>query len=489
MQNDQPLAPRTDYAILALLMAGTALLSWAVLQHQSLRLDEAQSLWQTSHSFRRILHIVSEDVHVPFYHLLLGLWQRTVGSSVYSGRILSLTFFVASIPAMYLLGKTAYTRSIGLFAAGLVALSPFLNWYGSEIRMYSLLTLVTILHQYAFVTFTQPHTMPKRWLFFLTSIIGLGTHYFFGLILLVEAGAAVWYWKQFDRTTRRALGGTAAALAALALPWIWYVLRNGGGSNTAPVLTAPTLISVYNALAQFLFGYQEDHINTLLIALWPLATLLAFIALQHRGRSRATTWYILACACIPFACAFIVSIALKPVFVTRYLIVTTPAVYLLLAALLWTYPRALRRIGATLLVLIMAGTLAHQTYSRTTPAKEEYAGAAQYLEQHAHAQDAALVTAPFTIYPLEYYYRGAAKLGTIPDWDRSVFGPIPTFSVEGLEAQLNTLKKDHRNVWVVMSYDQGYAEQIRSYLDEHFPRIATEQFSAGLALYGYALQR
>jgi uncharacterized membrane protein len=59
----------------------------------SLRLDEAQSLWQTSRSPGQILAIVAEDVHVPLYHELLRLWRVVVGDRVIAARALSLLLY------------------------------------------------------------------------------------------------------------------------------------------------------------------------------------------------------------------------------------------------------------------------------------------------------------------------------------------------------------------------------------------------------------
>jgi mannosyltransferase len=46
----------------------------------------------------------------------------------------------------------SHTRArLDLFAALLFAVSPFMNWYGSEIRMYTLFTFLAIANQYFFM--------------------------------------------------------------------------------------------------------------------------------------------------------------------------------------------------------------------------------------------------------------------------------------------------------------------------------------------------
>jgi hypothetical protein len=120
---------------LGMLMFFVATLSFAVLGKESIRLDEAQSLWQTGRSLEGIFYTVAEDVHVPLYHVLLHYWRILAGDGIASARLFSLIFFLGTIPAAYHLGRLAYGKSTGMFIAFLVAISPFLNWYGNEARM------------------------------------------------------------------------------------------------------------------------------------------------------------------------------------------------------------------------------------------------------------------------------------------------------------------------------------------------------------------
>jgi mannosyltransferase len=48
-----------------------------------------------------------------------------------------------------------------------------------------------------------------------------------------------------------------------------------------------------------------------------------------------------------------------------------------------------------------------------------------------------------------------------------------------------TLVAYHENVWLVLSYDQGYQKDIKSYFDNHYQQIGLMSFSPGLAVYGY----
>jgi hypothetical protein len=170
------------------------------------------------------------------------------------------------------------------------------------------------------------------------------------------------------------------------------------------------------------------------------------------------------------------------------LILTIPSVYLFIGWIFSTYPEALRKILTSILIFSMLASLAVEAYSPSAPVKEDYHDASTYLEQNAAPQDIIILSAPFTVYPVEYYYRGPAEIETLPLWNRYVTGPIPAFDEAKLPAEVATLKGSHEKAYVLLSYDQGYEEKIRLYLDTHFERIDTKTFSPGLTLFTYRLR-
>ncbi|MDE2041267.1 MAG: glycosyltransferase family 39 protein, partial [Patescibacteria group bacterium] len=272
-------------SVIVFLMLGVIALSTFFFAGQSLRLDEAQSLWQTSRSPLAMFQVVAQDVHVPLYHLMLHYWQVYLGNGVATARVLSLIFFVMMIPAIYVLGARAYSPPVGLFAAILTAASPFLNWYGNEIRMYSLFAFVTTVNQYYFLSLfagsRRPDNTVKRsvWLMYgFSLIIGLCTHYFFSFN---AAAQALFYFTHKGRFPRRALRNfiiIGCITLAIFTPWILFVINQGSAANTQPLLAKPTTIDLFNTFSQFMFGFQSDHINTILISLWPLLVLLIFLS-------------------------------------------------------------------------------------------------------------------------------------------------------------------------------------------------------------------
>ncbi len=474
--------------VITLLMAVATALSLFVFTKTSLRLDEAQSLFQVSRDVGGTLFAVAQDVHVPGYHLLLQAWTFVFGNEIFAARMLSLTFLLAMIPMVYVLGRMVFSHKVGLYAALLVTISPFMEWYGSEARMYSMLAFMTVLHYYFFIK-VYDEGKAKQWFgYILVAILGLYTHYFFGFVLLTEALFYLLYRQSFPKGSfKKFVLAAIVALAAFA-PWLWYVQSLGSASNTQPALTSPSSGDVFNTYAQFLFGFQVDTLNTIIVSLWPVVVLLAFFALQKNHKITQQAVFFALAAVIPVVAAFIISVTIRPFYLSRYLIVSLPPLLILLAWIFSIYPKRVRRVLQVALVVVTLGLLTVQVLNPQTPVKEDYSEAVGYLNQTVTAQDVVVVAAPFTIYPTEYYYDGPAKLTTQPIWNRFEGGAVPGYNEATVKADTDQNVLPYQYAYLMLSYDQGYNEKLQKYYDSRFERVMTKDFSDGLTVYKYKIR-
>jgi uncharacterized membrane protein len=473
-------------------MVGFAIFfSLTVFGVSSLRLDEAQSLFQTNRDIPGMLYLVGQDVHVPLYHLVLHIWQLIFGQDIFTARLVSLIFFIGTILMTYVLATYAFgRRGVGLFAALLVTLSPFMNWYGSEARMYTMLAFMTTLHAYLFLKLMRVGGA-KYWIFWtLIAIVGLYTHYFFAFVLLAEFVALFLLRKQFaGKHPIRSIIISGAIAGAAVLPWFIYMLNLGFASNTQPALTQPSTGDLFDTYAQFIFGFQTPAVNTIIVSLWPIAVLLGFFALQRSTRkvpSEVTLFVVLAT--LPVLLAFLISVTIRPFYLSRYLIVALPALLIFIAWLLTRYRRNVAIWIGTILVAAMSFLFVIQVLNPNTPVKEDYRQAVAYLSENARATDVVVLSAPFTIYPVEYYYKGSAKLTTQPVWDRFSSGSVPGFDESKLEEETNTITANYQKAWLVLSYDQGYNEDLKRYYDSHFEKEGERRFSPGLVVHQYKIR-
>ena len=139
------------------------------------------------------------------------------------------------------------------------------------------------------------------------------------------------------------------------------------------------------------------------------------------------------------------------------------------------------------LVAAMLVFLQIQTASASSPIKEDYRDVSQYVSANASGRDVVVASTPFTVYPIEYYYTGQASLVTLPLWNRLQFGAIPTYTTSTLVQNLGSFN-GYEKLWLILSYDHGYQESMRIYMDTHYERLETREFSPGIALYVYRIR-
>lgn len=470
--------------VVAFSMLGVTLISFFSLIHQSLRLDESQSIWQASHSFSGVIHTIALDVHVPLYHVLLHIWITFFGDGVITVRLLSLFFFLGTIPLVYVSAKEVLSRKWAMFAVVLFSFSPFMNWYANEARMYTLLVFVAVLHQLFFIKAMKYN---KFWLSFaVTAVIGVYSHYFFFFILLSEGIFFLVNRKRFPKKSFTKMAYTAVIVFLAFMPWLHYFRSLGSASGTRPNLQQPSTVDFFNVYSQFLFGFQVDTLNTILLSAWPIIMLIALLAVRKGKEAPLAVSFIASMALLPVLLAYGVSLIITPFFVSRYMIA---AVAPLLLFLLWLFSNSktqqVSRSVATLLIAItFLGTFSQITHSQT-PVKENYQEVVNEINKDVQPQDLVVISAPYTIYPIEYYYKGSAQIQTLPNWDRVSGGSIPAFDETKLPEEVAKQNENHRYIYLILSQDQGYEETIRQYYLKNFKQVKQKIYSDDLALYVY----
>lgn len=479
-----------DWAYIGGAALFTLAISLLALMGKGLRLDEAQSVWQTNHSLYGTLSILAQDIQLPLYYVGLRFWEMAFGTSVQAIRSFSLIFLILSFPAIFLLAKKAYSRTVGYAVILLSAASPFLQWFGSEARMYSLLFLLTSLnHLYFLRLWKEENPQTKDWILYgVTAALGAYTHYFFIFVLLVQAGFYLLKKDLFPQNSLKRFSLVAGIIATELI--LWFLLRlNVGTSHAAPQLSSPTSSDLFNLFSHAFIGFQTNAINSFFLSMWPILMLAGFALLIKRQRAAPETIYLFYASFVPVILAFLTSIFIKPMFLSRYLIVTLPSLYLLAAYLISLYGLRAQRLIMTGIIVAMLFSLGVQIYSPGIPVHENYREAAHYISESADPNDLVVLSAPFTTYPIEYYYKGKTPLVTFPRWARyEDIKSIPPYSDESFAAQMETWDKTYKDLYVLMSYDQGYEEKERLYLDTHYERIDSKEFSPGLNLYVYKLR-
>ncbi|MFZ5424980.1 MAG: glycosyltransferase family 39 protein [Patescibacteria group bacterium] len=476
--------------LVTVILIGSLLRIWK-LGYSGLRLDEAQSVWQASHTIEYIRFYMAKNVHLPLHNTLLHYWMETFGTSETAVRTLALIPGLLCLPAIYLLAKEVLDKERALIATTIAAVSPFWVWYSREIRMYTLLTFASIMSYYFFVKIIKTHKPGYYLGYILFNILGIYTHYYFGLVLLVQVIFFIAAWKtQINKETKKIYILWGLVISALALilafiPWLRMLATATNAGTYAPSLTTPNSFNMFLSFFEFTFGYQPEEYAAFIIGLWPLIILLGFIFLTKR-QDPFTYWiyFLLLGTVLPVVLTFGVSVLAKPVYLTRYLVSATPLYFILIA---WYIDEIRGKLKYGVLVLLfglMLISLHNQRTSSYNPKVEDYRAATQYINENASPRDLVLLSPPYNIYPVQYYYSSKARMVTIPFWDRRKSG-IPAATAETIEKDTEFLRQGHQKMYLLISEDLENAALVRNYFDNHFTKLEKKQFSKYLWVHVY----
>lgn len=367
------------------------------LDAQSLWRDEVDSLRFATAPWPEILaNFVRPGWNGPLYFLLLRGWVALVGTSAYAMRFFSLVFGVLAVPLVYVLGRRLFDRPAGLFAALLVTVSPYLAWYGQEVRMYTLVTALAILAVYGLRRAVESGN--ARWWTALVVAASLAfyLHILAALLVPVLALAYCAGWPQARKHWRGAL----ISLACLTLPYLplarWQVplafqARETGFGHYTLGEMALILLNGWSAGITGWGGLWSVLLMAVL-AVWGgmsprTPPLHPFPFPRKQGKWVGVGVEIrslLAWLLFPLLTVWFISLR-QPLFTDRYLIWSAPAFYLLVGtglASLWRLG-GWRRWSALVLVLAILFSHSANLYLQATrPIKADFRAAAAYVADY-----------------------------------------------------------------------------------------------------------
>jgi mannosyltransferase len=466
--------PREGWALLALLaiMLLGAVLRFYGLGFQSLSGGELAS-WDLS-GRDTISRVVRDGSQPPLYFLVLHFARWIFGDSEWALRLPSAVVGWLCLPAIYLLGKKLYSEREGLMAALFLAVLWPPVYYGQEARPYAMLILLSILTAYFWwdlmTGLRYRAELPKReaiW-YVVCAVLCAYTHYFGLLLVLLQAAALAAL--AFDSLRKVALLYVPVVLAYLPwLPGMINQFQNGEQAGHGQ----PTLQALPDYF-QFLFGRSD----ILALGAW---TLLCFLLLRgwddvrprRKGAGVPPGLLLAVWAVGPFIVSYVLSQTSAGVLTDENLLVSLPAVYLLVArAVTRAFSgRAAGVFQGTVTAGLGAASIAYLLFSMdyyTTPAKEQVREAAAYVV--AHEDEGALVVRCDAEGRLDYYLDAGNSVQACEAKD-----------VQKVESRVK--EEDYTEVFHLISRPEP-DQQMISMLQSNFQPVHYERFD-GAAVVTY----
>jgi len=187
-----------------------------------------------------MLHAIPHSEATPYlYYVVAWPWTHVFGSGEVGIRSLSALAGTVTVVAAYGAGAALLSRRIGLIAAALVAVNPFLVWHSQEARSYALVTLFVAVGLWFFArALNGERRALAGWA--LASSLALATHYFAGFVVFVEAVILLARVPERRRTVVAALIPSAVFAAQLPL----LLEQRGNGQSVAQSSIAKRIVGV-----------------------------------------------------------------------------------------------------------------------------------------------------------------------------------------------------------------------------------------------------
>ncbi|NJN67418.1 MAG: hypothetical protein HC884_12250 [Chloroflexaceae bacterium] len=451
--------------------------------------------------------------HLPLYYIIVHLWM-SLGDGLVMLRMPSVLMGTACVPLLYLLGRELLPAPVPLIAAALLAVSPNQIVHSQQARMYPLLTLVVIIATLLFLRAWRNGGW-LRWLWFgLSMMVGFSTHIYAPFSLL-----AFPVWALLDSLRQRRFEASrwvgliaAQALGVVAfLPLVPGMLHTVAStkqpfwiaSNT-PFDWMPALIECTSGATFIMQAYRDHPVRDLFFfvglgsmvvgATAVLLTLWYSVREARRDPAERPTWLLLhALLWTPVAVATFISLTIKPILVSRYLIGISPPLLLLMA---WMVVRCWRVRGVRVLALLFAasvGAVLVFVYPDAPRPNQRVALVTSLIEQQEPGDAIAyghwhLFDTSFAFYPdAEDVYVLPGPAQDVAFWSRRV--AYMGWNYPDHIQPVSEFAPRYRRVWLALNiydYDFEHHRQVhQSWLEQHGRLVERVVFDEGTTVWGY----
>ena len=171
------------YAFLLAIVVLAVFLRFYDISAEDVWCDEANAVIISELNPSGIITRMSHDASPPLYNLLLHSWMYVFGETELSLRSLSVLFGIMLIIALYFIGKRIFSEKVGLYAALIASVAPIHIMYSQQIRMYTLLSFVSLMSMYYLLRFIQEKKTSFLLGYGIFTILSLYTHNY-GIFLL-----------------------------------------------------------------------------------------------------------------------------------------------------------------------------------------------------------------------------------------------------------------------------------------------------------------
>jgi mannosyltransferase len=378
----------------------------------SLWLDEIFSLQTVREPWAEMFDAVIRDkVHPPLFYILLKLWVGIGGESLLWLKLFPFLLSVITIVPVFFLWLELRASSLVLHLTLIqLAPNPFLIYYAQELRMYSLLVLLTAVSSWMFIRYVNRTGSPlTMWILVASNLALVFTHYFGWLVVGTQAA----FLLAFFRARARAYVAAASGTALISLPW-FYLVGQAAARETVLFaniqwITKPTVGALWRLFCSLTGPLRYWAIDPARAIVFISPIVLWGAELRRRAASlpeKNVRRLFAALTLLPAAIVFVVSITgTQSFWYPRYLIIIFLPFMLLVAAAVSMITRtAVRRtFAAGVMIFAAMGAFTEHSEAGLTRVKWEPVAAEISAEKPIQGRINVYVFEPWSHWALRFY--------------------------------------------------------------------------------------
>lgn len=375
---------------------------------QSIWMDEAFSVWVSSHSVPEILKILKMDTHPPLFYWFLHEWHKIAGFNDFWLRFPFAVFGALNALLIYRLVEKIGNRKLAVLTSFFWIASFYAQYMETQVRMYSMALFFSLAATLFFVDAIRKPVFWRWSLYVIFAMLSIYTHYYCGLVLIVH------FIYLFIKGRFKEACFLAASMAVLFLPWISIFLfqkNSFTGWKSIPVepLSSLEFFSTLFGASLIQSGKAYNDIaNLLAVAIVIFSSIVVF----RKKKGEEILFGLLVI--IPLVLLiFFYHFQISFVQWLRHIMFFAPYFYYLCALALLSLSRF---IWIPLLACYFSMNLFLTYLFGTGPAfeRQNWRALDAYLKPRLKAGDSVWVEQILSIYPLWYYNRDAFDINFEP---------------------------------------------------------------------------
>jgi len=328
------------------LTVDVAIVSGAALVLGLIRLGTPALWYDEAYTFRQInrSYIEQFEGYQPFYYWIQKPWTSVVGTSEWAMRFPSVVGAMLACALLVVMARKLFDRRVALASGLFLATSPFFVKWFQQARVYPLLVATSLVATLLLLRALERGTR-SAWAVYGIAYTGLlVTHAVVGLLLL-PVHAVLIAQRRSKILPHGLLAGVV--IVAIGVPWVVQLaMRTDSETSETSWIPFPSAEAAMRALVE-VSGVAGLGLVLAAIALW---------ALRRAGNTTLAVW-LATWAFGPFVFALVISLA-RPIFLDRYLVISTPAFAMLAAVAVMSLAGRLRAVVVAVAAVATAVGLA-----------------------------------------------------------------------------------------------------------------------------------